>query len=71
MAHIEGRNVNRFALNMYPNLFVWECQTRWSMDGLDLVGEDEDNWGIHPFRKYVRGRNETAALDATGGRADA
>lgn len=53
-AHIEGTNVNRFAANLYPNLHVWECQTRWTVDDMELVGEDEDNWGVHPFRRYVR-----------------
>jgi hypothetical protein len=53
-AHIEGTNVNRFIVNLYPSLLVWECQTRWTMDGVDLVGEDEDNWGIHDFRRFVR-----------------
>jgi len=53
-AHIEGANVNRFLLNMYPSLLVWECQTQWTMDGIPLVGEDEDNWGIHDFRRYIR-----------------
>ena len=53
-AHIEGTNVNRFIVNLYPSLLVWECQTRWTMDGIDLVGEDEDNWGIHDFRRFVR-----------------
>jgi hypothetical protein len=53
-AHIEGTNVNSFCANLYPNLLVWECQTRWTMDGVDLVGEDEDNWGVHPFRRFVR-----------------
>ena len=53
-AHIEGTNVNRFLLNMYPSLLVWECQSHWTMDGVPLVGEDEDNWGIHDFRRYIR-----------------
>ena len=53
-AHIEGTNVNRFVVNLYPSLLVWECQTQWTMDGIDLVGEDEDNWGIHEFRRFVR-----------------
>jgi len=53
-AHIEGTNVNRFIVNLYPSLLVWECQTHWTMDGVDLVGEDEDNWGIHDFRRFVR-----------------
>ena len=53
-AHIEGTNVNRFIVNLYPSLLVWECQTHWTMDGIDLVGEDEDNWGIHDFRRFVR-----------------
>jgi hypothetical protein len=53
-AQITGTNVNRFAANLYPNLLVWECQTQWSMDGIDLVGEDEDNWGVHPFRTWLR-----------------
>jgi hypothetical protein len=52
-AHIEGTNVNSFCA-LYPNLLVWECQTRWTMDGIDLVGEDEDNWGVHPFRRFIR-----------------
>jgi hypothetical protein len=52
-AHIEGTNVNRFIVNLYPSLLVWECQTQWSMDGIELVGEDEDNWGIHDFRRFL------------------
>jgi hypothetical protein len=51
-AHIEGTNVNRFIVNLYPSLLVWECQTHWTMDGIPLVGEDEDNWGIHDFRRF-------------------
>ena len=53
-ARIEGTNVNRFVVNLYPSLLVWECQTQWTMDGIDLVGEDEDNWGIHDYRRYLR-----------------
>lgn len=53
-AHIEGTNVNRFVVNVYPSLLVWECQTQWVMDGINLVGEDEDNWGIHDFRRFLR-----------------
>ena len=53
-AHVEGTNVNRFIVNLYPSLLVWECQTRWTMDGTPLVGEDEDNWGVHDFRRYIR-----------------
>jgi hypothetical protein len=53
-AHIDGTNVNSFCANLYPNLLVWECQTRWTMDGIDMVGEDEDNWGVHPFRRFIR-----------------
>ncbi|MBL7487577.1 hypothetical protein I6A60_13875 [Frankia sp. AgB1.9] len=53
-AHISGTTVNRFVVNLYPSLLVWECQTRWTMDGVDLVGEDEDNWGIHDFRRFLR-----------------
>ena len=55
-AQIEGTNVNRFVVNLYPSLLVWECQTHWAMDGIDLVGEDEDNWGLHDFRRYLRRR---------------
>jgi len=56
-AEIEGINVNRFIVNLYPSLLVWECQTHWTMGGIDLVGEDEDNWGIHDFRRYLRKSN--------------
>lgn len=55
-AHIEGTNVNRFIVNLYPSLLVWECQTQWTLDGIPLVGEDEDNWGIHDFRRFLRSR---------------
>ena len=60
-AQIEGTNVNRFVVNLYPSLLVWECQTHWTMDGIDLVGEDEDNWGIHDFRRYLRRRQGATA----------
>jgi hypothetical protein len=55
-AHIEGTNVNRFIVNLYPSLLVWECQTQWTMEGTKLVGEDEDNWGIHDFRRFLRSK---------------
>jgi hypothetical protein len=58
-AHIEGTNVNRFMVNLYPSLLVWECQTQWTMDGIKLVGEDEDNWGIHDFRRFLRSKSSS------------
>ena len=58
-AHIEGTNVNRFVVNLYPSLLVWECQTTWTMDGIALSGEDEDNWGIHDFRRFLRSRRSS------------
>ena len=33
-AHVDGTDVNRFVVNLYPSLLVWECQRR---DGLWTV----------------------------------
>jgi hypothetical protein len=52
--HIEGTAINRLALSLYPNLFAWSYQRRWTMQGLEFFGGDHDNWGMHAFRHYLR-----------------
>ena len=53
-AHIEGTNVNRFPSTCIRASSSGSARPQWTMDGVALVGEDEDNWGIHDFRRYIR-----------------
>ncbi len=40
----EGECVNRFAFQASSNLHAWMSLTRWSFDGVEATGEDQDIW---------------------------
>ncbi|MEM1140991.1 MAG: hypothetical protein AAGI88_00250 [Pseudomonadota bacterium] len=50
----EGECLNKIALHLNPNLFTWNCLTRWSFDGLTGYGEDHDNWSAAGARHFFR-----------------
>ena len=50
----EGEAVNRFGIHLNPNLFTWNCLTRWTWDGGEGWGEDHDNWSAAGARQFFR-----------------
>ncbi|MEE4192403.1 MAG: hypothetical protein V2I66_12550 [Halieaceae bacterium] len=56
----EGKCLNKIGLHLNPNLFTWNCLTRWTFDGATGFGEDHDNWSSagarHFFRSYLSKR---------------
>ena len=40
----EGEAVNRFGVHLNPNLFTWNCLTRWTWDGGEGWGEDPERY---------------------------
>ncbi len=55
-----GECVNKLGVHLNPNLFTWNCLTRWqwgeTQDTLDRQGwgEDHDNWGAATARRFFR-----------------
>lgn len=49
-----GTVVNRFAFQSSPNYFAWMCLTRWTLDGVDAWGEDQDVWSPDRLRALRR-----------------
>jgi len=47
---------NRFGVHLNPNLFTWNCLTRWDLDGIECWGEDHDNWSAPAAREFFRKR---------------
>lgn len=53
----EGTCRNRLGLHLNPNLFTWNCLTRWRFDGIEAHGEDHDNWSASAATAFFgRGR---------------
>jgi hypothetical protein len=50
----EGRTHNRIGVHLNPNLFTWNCLTRWTFDGVEAWGEDHDNWSAPAARRFFR-----------------
>jgi hypothetical protein len=50
----EGRCLNRIGVHLNPNLFTWNCLTRWDLDGIVCWGEDHDNWSAPAARRFFR-----------------
>ena len=50
----EGVCLNKFAVHLNPNLFTWNCLTRWSWDGHEGYGEDHDNWSASAATRFFR-----------------
>ncbi len=48
----EGHPVNRIGVHLNPNLFTWNCLTRWTWDGGTGWGEDHDNWSAAGARRF-------------------
>ena len=52
----EGRCENRLAFPALPGNFNWMSLTRWSLDGVEAWGEDQDVWSIESWRDFARAR---------------
>jgi hypothetical protein len=50
----EGVPANRFGVHLNPNLFTWNCLTKWDWDGGRGWGEDHDNWSAAGARRFFR-----------------
>jgi len=50
----EGRTLNRLGFPINPNLWTWNCLTRWEFDGRTAHGEDHDNWSMPAQRRFAR-----------------
>lgn len=50
----EGRALNRLGFPINPNLWTWNCLTRWEFDGVTAYGEDHDNWSMPAQRRFAR-----------------
>jgi len=55
-----GECVNKLGVHLNPNLFTWNCLTRWQWGETEASldrqgwGEDHDNWGAATARRYFR-----------------
>jgi hypothetical protein len=52
--HAEGEALNRLGFSINPNLWTWNCLTRWQFDGVTAYGEDHDNWSHPAQRRFAR-----------------
>ncbi|MGH9018093.1 MAG: DUF7064 domain-containing protein [Acidimicrobiales bacterium] len=50
----EGEALNRLGFAINPNLWTWNCLTRWEFDGVTAYGEDHDNWSMAGQRRFAR-----------------
>jgi hypothetical protein len=49
-----GTTLNRIGVHLNPNLFTWNCLTRWDFDGLEVHGEDHDNHSAPAATRHMR-----------------
>jgi hypothetical protein len=52
----EGRCENRLAFPALPGNFNWMSLTRWSLDGAEAWGEDQDVWSVESWRAFAAAR---------------
>lgn len=52
--HAEGRCINKIGWHINPNLYSWNCLTKWEFQGESGYGEDHDNWTAKGARDYFR-----------------
>jgi hypothetical protein len=50
----EAVTLNRLGFPINPNLWTWNCLTRWEFDGITAFGEDHDNWSMPAQRRFAR-----------------
>ncbi|MCH2171444.1 hypothetical protein MK489_11720 [Myxococcota bacterium] len=50
----EGECQNALGVHLNPNLFTWNCLTRWSWGSIEAWGEDHDNWSARAIRRFIR-----------------
>jgi hypothetical protein len=50
----EGEALNRLGFAINPNLWTWNCLTRWEFGGVTAYGEDHDNWSLPAQRRFAR-----------------
>jgi hypothetical protein len=53
----EGHCVNRLAFPALPGNFNWMSLTRWTLDGAEAWGEDQDIWNVQSWRAFATARN--------------
>jgi hypothetical protein len=49
-----GEMLNRLGFAINPNLWTWNCLTRWEYEGFSVFGEDHDNWSMPAQRRFAR-----------------
>lgn len=52
--HAQGSCVNRFAWFNRPTNIAWMSLARWSIDGQEAWGEDQDIWSLASWREQAR-----------------
>jgi len=52
--HAKGEVVSRWASHTAPGMLVWANLVRWSFDGHEVYGEDQDCWPPRKWRDYAR-----------------
>jgi len=52
----EGRCENRLAFPALPGNFNWMSLTRWTLDGAEAWGEDQDIWNVGSWRDFAHAR---------------
>lgn len=50
----EGECHNALGVHLNPNLFTWNCLTRWSWGSIEAWGEDHDNWSARAIGRFIR-----------------
>ena len=50
----EGVCANRFMFQSTPRIFAWMSLVRWSIDGVEAWGEDQDGWSLDQLRSAFR-----------------
>jgi hypothetical protein len=51
--HAVGTAVSRQVFTAYPSMFCWNSLVRWSYDGAECFGEDQDIWHPRKWRDYA------------------
>jgi hypothetical protein len=49
--HAIGECVNRFMFQSTPRIFAWISLVRWSLDGQEAWGQDQEGWSLDLLRR--------------------
>ncbi len=50
-----GTVLSRQVFTAYPSMFCWNSLVKWSYDGVECFGEDQDVWHPRKWRDYAAG----------------